>query len=294
MKQNNKDGEFKSLVVSLFVNIFIITMETLSGILGHSVSLVASGIHAISDLLTDAFSLVGAKLSKKKEDKVHPFGYGNMENIFSMGMGIFIIGMGVVMLKDVFGESTQTPSPFLLIIICISMTVRYLCSNYLMKSGIKYNSNLLISNAKEGKMDVVSSFFLIFVIIFSQFQDKIFWLKYLDLAGGLLISILIIYVGVSIIHEETSNLLIKEETNKNLVRNIKNYILKNENIKKAENINLIKFGQTYLAIFEIYFDENITIKEADEIRNRLEEEIKNKYSRINKIIIKIGYKGDDL
>ena len=142
-------------------------------------------------------------------------------------------------------------------------------------------------------MDVVSSFFLIFVIIFSQFQDKIFWLKYLDLVGGLSISILIIYVGISIIHEETSNLLIKEETNKNLVRNIKNYILKNENIKKAENINLIKFGQTYLAIFEIYFDENITIKEADEIRNRLEEEIKNKYSRINKIIIKIGYKGDD-
>ena len=52
MKQNNKDGETRSLVVSLFVNIFIITMETLSGILGHSVSLVASGIHAISDLLT--------------------------------------------------------------------------------------------------------------------------------------------------------------------------------------------------------------------------------------------------
>ena len=292
MKLSNKDGETKVLIVSVFVNIFIITMETLSGILGNSISLVASGIHAISDLLTDIFSLIGAKLSRKKEDRIHPLGYGNMENIFSLGMGVFIIGMGLFMLKDVFGEPTKMPSPFLLIIICISMTVRYLCSNYLMKSGIKYNSNLLISNAKEGKMDVVSSFFLIFVIILSQFQNRLSWLKYLDLAGGILISVLIIYVGLTIVHEETSNLLGRQENNKNLVRNIKNHILKNKNIKRVENINLIKFGQTYLAIFEIYFSKNITIKEADKERKALEEEIKARYSQINKIIIKICYKGE--
>ncbi len=294
MKQNkeleNIKGETKSLIVSLFVNIFIITMETLSGIIGHSVSLVASGIHAISDLLTDAFSLVGAKLSRKKADKNHPFGYGKMENIFSMGMGLFIIGMGLVMLKDVFGQETKMPSPWLLIVILTSMTVRYLCSNYLMKSGLKYNSNLLISNAKEGKMDVVSSFFLLFVIILSQFQNKIFWLKYIDLVGGVLISILIIYVGINIIHEEASDLIGKQERNQNLVRSIRNYIQKEEKIARVENINLIKFGQTYLAIFAIYFNENISIKEADEIRTNLEKNIKEKYSTINKIILKIKYK----
>ena len=118
------------------------------------------------------------------------------------------------------------------------------------------------------------------------------WLKYLDLAGGILISVLIIYVGLTIVHEETSNLLGRQENNKNLVRNIKNHILKNKNIKRVENINLIKFGQTYLAIFEIYFSKNITIKEADEERNTLEEEIKARYSQINKIIIKICYKGE--
>ncbi len=292
MKLSNKAGETRTLKVSVIVNIFIITMETLSGILGNSVSLVASGIHAISDLLTDIFSLIGAKLSRKKEDKTHPLGYGNMENIFSLGMGVFIIGMGLFMLKDVFGETTKIPSPFLLIVICISMTVRYLCSNYLMKSGIKYNSNLLMSNAKEGKMDAISSFFLIFVIILSQFQNRLSWLKYLDLAGGILISVLIIYVGLTIVHEETSNLLGKQENNKNLVRNIKNHILNNKNIKKVENVNLIRFGQTYLAIFEIYFSKNITIKEADKERKILEDEIKTRYSQINKIIIKIRYKGE--
>ena len=55
----------KSFVVSIFVNIFIMTMEIVAGIIGNSISLIASGIHAVSDLLTDLFSLVGERLSRK-------------------------------------------------------------------------------------------------------------------------------------------------------------------------------------------------------------------------------------
>lgn len=293
MKQNNQNGETRSLIVSIFINVFIISMEIIAGLIGNSISLVASGIHAISDLFTDVFSLVGAKISRKPADKEHPFGYGKMENIFSMGMGVFIIGMGVVMLKDVFGEPTKIPSLWLLLVIFTSMTVRYLCSNYLMKSGLKYNSNLLISNAKEGKMDVVSSFFLLFVVILSQFSNKIFWLKYIDLIGGVLISILIIYVGITIIHEEASNLIGKQEKNIHLIRNIRNHILKNENIVKVENISLMKFGQSYLVILSIYFKDNINLKDADLERNRLEEDIKLRYSTVNKIILKMHYKGGE-
>ena len=121
----------QSFVVSIFVNIFIIVMEITAGIIGNSVSLVASGIHAISDLLTDFFSLIGEKLSKKPANKDHPFGFGKLENIFSMGIGLFIIGIGLVMLKNIFNEQNYIPSIWLLLVIFISMTIRYICSNYL-------------------------------------------------------------------------------------------------------------------------------------------------------------------
>ena len=197
------------------------------------------------------------------------------------------------MLKDIFSEPTHIPSIWLLVVIFVSMTIRYICSNYLMHNGLKYNSSLLINNAKEGKMDAISSFFLLFVIVLSQFSNKVSWLKYIDLVGGVLISALIIYVGVNIIHEEVSDLIGKQEKNESLVRSIKKFILKNENIGKVENLNLIKFGHTYLVIFAIYFKNDISLSKADNERNNLEKEIKEKYNLVNKVILKMHFKGED-
>ena len=49
--------------------------------------------------------------------------------------------------------------------------------------------------------------------------------------------------------------------------------LKDNYIKKVENINLLKFGSTYLVIFAIFFDKNISLKDADLKRNFLEDSI---------------------
>ena len=214
----------ESLIVSVLTNIFIISLETVFGIIGGSVSLITSGIHGVSDLLTDIFSLVGAHFSSKPKDKKHPFGYGKLDNIVSMLMGVFIIIIGIFMLKEVFQSDQNIPSLWLVVIIMISMTARYICSNYLMRSGIRYNSDILISNAKEGKVDVISSFFLLFVVILSQFSKEISWLGYLDLIGGVLISVIVIYVGLNIINNEAKELITIEEKDDKLYSMLKNII----------------------------------------------------------------------
>ena len=63
-------------------------------------------------------------------------------------------------------------------------------------------------------------------------------------------------------------------------------------INLRKNLNLVKFGHTYLVIFAIYFKDNISLSEADQIRNNLEIEIKEKYSLVNKIILKMHFKGE--
>lgn len=282
-----------SLLVSIVVNIFIIVMEIVAGFIGNSISLISSGIHGVSDLITDIFSLIGSHFSSKPANKDYPFGYGKADNIFSMVIGIFIVFIGFFMLKSVFGESATIPSVWLVVVIFISMLVRYICSNYLMHCGLKYNSEILISNAKEGKIDALSSFFLLFVIILSQFSNDVSWFKYLDLVGGILISVIVIYVGFNIIHHEFGELIGRQEKNTHLARNIKNYILKDNDIKKVENINLLKFGSTYLVIFAIFFDKNISLKDADLKRNFLEDSIKKKYKSVNTIILKMHFEGDD-
>ena len=103
-----------------------------------------------------------------------------------------------------------------------------------------------------------------------------------------------IFINVFIISMEIiAGLIGKQEKNIHLIRNIRNHILKNENIVKVENISLMKFGQSYLVILSIYFKDNINLKDADLERNRLEEDIKLRYSTVNKIILKMHYKGGE-
>ncbi len=108
-----------------------------------------------------------------------------------------------------------------------------------------------------------------------------------------MISAIIMYVGLNIIHNEVSDLIGKQEKNASVARKIKHYILKNESIEKVESQNIIKFGQTYLVICAIYFKDNISLKKADEERNKLEKEVKEKYSFINTIILKMHYQKED-
>ena len=44
---------------------------------------------------------------------------------------------------------------------------------------------------------------------------------------------------------------------------------------------------------EIYFNKNISVKDADIERNKLEEELCEKYKAINTIILKIRYEESD-
>ena len=210
-----------------------------------------------------------------------------------MGIGLFIIGMGLFLLKDVFFKQMEVPSLWLLILIFLTIVARYICSNYIMKKGLEINSNILISNAKESKMDVLSSFFLLLIVILSQFSYVIPCLKYVDIIGGILISILIIFVGFQIIKKEVNELIGMQDENNDLIKDIGDILLGNGLVKDFENISLLKFGRSYLAIFKIYFNKDLKVSVASGECKKLEKQIMEKYDMINTVILKVDYLEDD-
>ena len=274
----------KVLLTSALVNIFLAIIKILGGIFGSSQTLLVDGIHSLSDLSTDFISIIGAKISLKPADKEHPFGHGKLENLVSMVIGLIIIFMGITVLKNVFTLTVSIPAKYLIILSLITIISKYLLSKYLHKKGKEYQSQIILANSKESKMDVLTSVFTLIIIILSQFSNKIFWLKYLDLIGGVLMSMLIIYVGLNIIKDQTNEIIGKSEDDKY------NYIKIGKIAKKLQveinNIQLIKFGVNYLALIEINLDEKLTLKEADLKRSTFEKIIKD-IKNIEYVVVKM-------
>lgn len=67
------------------------------GWLSNSQALIADGIHSFSDLLTDFMVLYAAKHAHKAADEAHPYGYGRIETLatVSLGMVLVIVALGI-------------------------------------------------------------------------------------------------------------------------------------------------------------------------------------------------------
>ena len=275
----------KILLISILNNILVAFLKLIGGLIGKSKTLLADGIHSFSDMINDLILFVGTLMSSKPADKEHPFGHGKIENIFSLGAGVVIIFIGIFIMKNSINETNTTPEAWTCFISAIVIILKFFVSKLLIKKGKEYSSSILLASGQESKIDVISSSFVLIIVILSRFQNEVALLKYIDILGSTIVSLFVVYTGINIIEKETNELIGTKEANKIVENKITKIIQdKKLNIKK---IDLIKFGNKYFPIIEILADKNITLEESEQIRISLEEKIKQEDNLINtKIIIK--------
>ena len=64
------------------------------GYAAQSQSLVADGVHSLSDLVTDMLVLLAAKLARAKPDAEHPYGHERIETAATVALGVVLILIG--------------------------------------------------------------------------------------------------------------------------------------------------------------------------------------------------------
>ncbi|MCW4233939.1 MAG: cation transporter [Candidatus Thiodiazotropha taylori] len=89
----NRDQRYevsrKAAIVGAVTNSVLAVLKILFGWLGHSQSLIADGIHSLSDLLTDALVIFAARHANEAPDEEHPYGHGRFETVATLVLGDF-------------------------------------------------------------------------------------------------------------------------------------------------------------------------------------------------------------
>ena len=94
--------EYKCLFYSMINNFVIGVIKISGGIFFNLTSLFADGMHTFSDFITDIISFIGSKISRKKPTKVHPFGFGMVEYLTNLFVGIIILLLCVFIIYNIF------------------------------------------------------------------------------------------------------------------------------------------------------------------------------------------------
>ncbi len=264
--------EIKILRFSMINNLLIAILKIVGGSLFSLASLTADGLHTFSDFITDIVSMIGSKISKKRPTKYHPFGFGKVEYLSNLLVGIILFLLGIFILFESFQEKEGIPQLTVLVILGISFLLKLVSIFVMNKVGKKINSQVLITSVKESKLDLYSTILVFFITILLQFQNAFPLLKYSDMLGSLFISLLVLKTAVTILFSNAMFLIGELEEDKEKIKEVSSFILKDKRIEDAK-VELIKYGSYYKLQLTIELDSNLTLREVTRIEDKLKKKL---------------------
>ena len=269
--------------VSIIVNTLLFLLKLILGLYINSIALIADGVHSLSDTATSGVVIFGFRIAAKKPDKEHPHGHGRAEYIATLIIAILLIlvGLGFIQqsIERIINGGTllhREYAIFISIIVLISAIIKELMARYSNVIAKKIDSDVLKADAWHHRSDAISSIGVAIGILGARFGFPI-----LDPIFGLCVSIIIIYVGVTLLRT-ASNFLIGKAPDEKFIKQIEEIAEKTDNIKGIHDISLHDYGTTKILTIHVEVASNLQLDEAHKIADNLEENIKNqtKYSSI--------------
>jgi cation diffusion facilitator family transporter len=185
----------KAAAVGAITNSVLAVLKILFGWLGHSQSLIADGIHSLSDLLTDALVLFTARHASEAPDEEHPYGHGRFETVGTLVLGSLLVTVGVGIIWDAVNrlfapEALLKPETMTLYVAAFSILANEALFFYTRHLAGLINSDLLRANAWHHRSDSVSS-----IVVLVGIGGTILGLPYLDAIAAVLVGLMVVKIG---------------------------------------------------------------------------------------------------
>ncbi|MFO7797996.1 MAG: cation diffusion facilitator family transporter [Promethearchaeati archaeon] len=272
----------------LGVNLSLFILKLLFGLLTNSLALQADAFDNLTDIIIVIASLIGIVFVNKKPNEKFPYGYYRLENIISLVISIFIFFTAYTIIRESISEilnffsgsiKTIIVSPFIIIIMGISLLISISTTIYLKLIEKKSGSEIIKSETSEKLLDnFISSTVLI------GFIAAYYGIFVLDSIFGLVIALFIIKGGYDIFLTSTKTLLdavIEFEKRTELIELIENF----PKVKDIDNIEIRAYGRYIFLEVDIKLSKDMELSKVDLLKKKLSNEIMDKFPEIFKIVI---------
>lgn len=186
----------KSTWVSVIVNTLLTLLQIVVGFVAHSQSLIADGMHSLSDLVCDFLVLVASHHSKNPADEGHPYGHGRVETAASFVLGAILVATGgaimvaaAIKLQNV--ENLPPVAPLALWVALIALVAKESLFRYMLHVGERLRSPMLIANAWHARSDAASS-----LVVAVGIGANLMGFVYADSVAAIVVGFMIVRMGI--------------------------------------------------------------------------------------------------
>ena len=269
------------LIVILFINLATALAKTIWGLISHSISMQADGVHSFLDATSNVTGYIGVWIASQPPDAEHPYGHRKFETFASFCISVFLFFGCFKVLQNSFlrfqdGSALKvTTTSFA--IMAITLGINIFLTRWEKREGERLRSEVLIADSFHTKSDIYVSL----SVIGSLFAG---WLGYpmLDPLVSIVIAGVIGKVGWDILLESSKVLTDYSRIDS---KEIKTLVMKMAGVEACHAIRT-RGSLNYVHVdLHIHVSPKMSIEAAHEIAHEVEAEIMDHFSEVAEVIV---------
>lgn len=269
--------------IGMGLNIILAILQIIVGYIAGSLALITDGFHTLSDMFSDLAVMIGVHFGSKEPDLEHPWGHGRMETFAATLISLVLIGVGAIMIyKSITSiyQGHQTVPNWAVLIVAATCVVSKEWLYWLARAvAKKTGSTALYASAWHHRSDALSSIAVIlgFIALKSGFG-------YGDQVAAIVVGIMIVMVGARIFNECLSEFA-EKAVDEEFISEIENTIKSDSRIRQFHNLRTRSVGREIFLDVHILVDPALSVTEAHDISESLENSLRSQFSQPVNIIV---------
>jgi len=280
----------KRLLLTILLNIIITVSQLIGGMISGSIALMSDAVHNLSDVIALGISYVAHKLATQKEQTLDKtFGYKRAEIVAALINSTILIVLAFFL---IYGAVQRFQNPRVIegnIIIYLAglSIVLNILSVWILKSGAKESLNI-----KSVYVNLMSDVMTSFVVLIGGLLIKYKQWYIIDPLLSLVIAFYLLYVSWDIL-KESIRIMMQFAPKDIDITEVEKAVTELPSVKNIHHVHIWQLNdKDYHLEAHVEFNKDIKLSEFDEICERIEKLLKEKFS-ISHTYIQPEWKRDD-
>lgn len=262
----------KAASISLAIGILMFAGKISAYIITNSSAILSDALESIVHIMATAFVFYSLYLSLRPPDRFYPFGYGKIE-YFSAGFEgalIIIAAISIIyfaMHDIIYGAPLKSLDVGAWIIFAASV-INLVLGAYLIRTGKKTNSLILVADGKHVLTDSYTSFGVMFGVIIVLITG----IKIIDPIVAILVALNILLTGKSLVSKSYEGLMNRSEFE--IIDRIAKILDEQKNFNHdwidIHRFKYWKSGDNYYVQFHLIVPYYLDIKHAHDFNDRID------------------------
>lgn len=269
----------QAAILALICGVGIFFLKLAAFFVSNSVALLSDALESIINILASALMFFSISISERNPDESHKYGHQKIEDISCLLEGVLIILAALFIIITAFERLSVTAYllelNFGIILSVIATSVNLGVSFILLRTAKRTGSSALEGDSKHLLSDVISSIVVWVGLVIGQ----LFGIGYMDSLLAFVVAVLVVRLGAGLIWKSSCNLMDQscvdeERTISDILRKHEYRFIDFHDLKTRRSGSFV-FAELHLSVVS-----SLTVKEAHDLADHLEADIKEACSNI--------------